>query len=289
MSRSYITIVNKENTAEIDCRIFDEPSMMVAMNGPTEPDPVETSDAPEQTDPLALKLLALRRELARTGPLLVSYSGGVDSALLAVVARDVLGDGMVCAFVDDAFVPRAAVADARRIAQEYDLPLVVIRREPFDDPDLTANPPDRCYHCKKASAPLLWREAAGRGMGTVVDGANVSDCSEHRPGLRACTEEGIEHPFITTGITKPEIRAIARHLGLSCAEKPSAACLASRIPYGEPLTSRVLAMVEEAEEALTRSVSLRDGSASTDASPVSRCRRPSSRRRSRQRPTSSLP
>jgi uncharacterized protein len=199
-----------------------------------------------------LKLLALRRELERLGPVLVSYSGGVDSALLAVVARDVLGDRMACAFLDGPLVPRAAAAEARAIAASHDLPLVVVPFDPFPVPDVAANAPDRCYHCKKALAPLLKREAAARGLGTVVDGVNCSDLSEHRPGLAACAEEGIAHPFVAAGIGKPEIREIAGSLELSFAEKPSAACLASRVPYGERLTPALLAMVEEAEEALLR-------------------------------------
>ncbi len=196
------------------------------------------------------KLRALKEEIERIGPLLVSFSGGVDSALLAVAAREVLGERMACAFLDSPLIPRAAAAEAREIAREHDLPLVVIPFDPFEAPAIAANPPDRCYHCKKALAPLLKREAAAQGLGAVVDGVNCSDFSEHRPGLRACAEEGVEHPFVTARIAKPEIRVIARSLGLSFAEKPSAACLASRIPYGEPLTPALLVMVEEAEESL---------------------------------------
>ncbi len=198
----------------------------------------------------AEKLLALRGELERLGPVLVSYSGGVDSALLAVIAREVLGDRMACAFLDGPLIPRTAAAEARAIAASYGLPLAVIPFDPIDDPAIAANPPDRCYHCKKALAPLLKREAAARGIPTVVDGVNCSDFAEHRPGLVACAEEGVVHPFVIAGCTKADIRAIARWLGLPFAEKPSAACLASRIPYGEPLTPALLAMVEEAEEAL---------------------------------------
>jgi len=217
-------------------------------------EPPMSEDQGEATE----KLTALREELERLGTVLVSYSGGVDSALLAVIARECLGEGMACVFLDSPLIPRAAVAEAREIAEANDLPLRVISFDPFEVPAVAANPPDRCYHCKKALAPLLKREAAARGLGAVVDGVNCSDFAEHRPGLVACAEEGVAHPFVAAGITKPEIRAIARSLGLSFAEKPSAACLASRVPYGEPLTPALLAMIETAEEAL-RGLGFRQG------------------------------
>lgn len=198
----------------------------------------------------AEKLQSLREELGRLGPALVSYSGGVDSALLAVLAREVLGSEMACAFLDSALVPRSTAAKAQEIAREYDLPLAVIPFVPLAIPAIVANPRDRCYHCKKALAPLLKREAAARGLGVVVDGVTCSDLAEHRPGLAACDEEGVQHPFVAAGITKAEVREIARSFGLSFAVKPSAACLASRVPYGDPLGPALLAMVEEAEEAL---------------------------------------
>ncbi|HOV67789.1 MAG TPA: ATP-dependent sacrificial sulfur transferase LarE [Methanoregulaceae archaeon] len=212
----------------------------------------DRTTTPESSDHTESKLLALQREIERIGPLLVSYSGGVDSALLAVVAHEVLGERMACAFLDSPVIPRAAVAEAREIAREFGLPLMVISHDPLEIPAFVANPSDRCYHCKKALAPFLKREAAGRGFPTIVDGANCSDLGEHRPGLIASAEEDIIHPFVTVGITKPEIRAIARSLSLSFAEKPSAACLSSRFPYGDPITPTLLAMVEEAEEALRR-------------------------------------
>jgi uncharacterized protein len=218
----------------------------------------DCTGTPEGTVDPGSKLLALKQEIERIGPLLVSYSGGVDSALLAVIARNVLGDRMACAFLDGPLIPRAAAAEAQAIAREYDLPLVVIPFDPLGDPAIRANPADRCYHCKKALTPLLRREAATRELGTVIDGVNCSDFSEHRPGLVACAEEGVEHPYVAAGITKAEIRAIARSLDLGFWGKPSAACLASRIPYGEPLAPALLAMVEEAEEAL-RGLGFRQG------------------------------
>ena len=109
------------------------------------------------------------------------------------------------------------------------------------------NPSDRCYYCKKISAVHLSKRAAELGLACIADGINVSDTGEHRPGLRASTEEGIVHPFIEAGITKQDIRDIARELGLPVWQKPSAACLSSRIPYGDAITEGKLRMIEEAE------------------------------------------
>ncbi len=216
------------------------------------PDPPMRFVLIESGGRLESKMRALRAELARLGSALVSFSGGVDSALLAVVAREVLGKRMACAFLDGPLIPRSAAAEAQQIAREHDLPLVVIPFNPLEFPAIAANPGDRCYHCKKALAPLLWREATAQGLEAVVDGVNCSDLGEHRPGLVACAEEGVQHPFVTAGIAKSDIREIARTLGLPFAEKPSAACLASRVPYDEPLTPEVLGMVEEAEAALRK-------------------------------------
>jgi uncharacterized protein len=208
------------------------------------------SAADRSTKGAIAKLPALRERIAGLGGALVSYSGGVDSALLAVVAREVLGERMVGAFLDGPLVPRRAAAEAHEIAARHGLPLVVIPFDPRDHPLVAANPTDRCYQCKKAIASLLEREAAARGLPAVVDGVTCSDLGEHRPGLVACAEAGIGHPFVDAGIGKEEVRAIARALGLDFAGKPSSACLASRIPYGEPLAPALLAAIEEAEEAL---------------------------------------
>ena len=196
------------------------------------------------------KLGALEAELTRLGPVFVSFSGGVDSSLLAVVARRVLGDDMACGLLDSPLIPRAEIAEAGAIAVAYDLPLAVLSFDPLSDPAIAGNSADRCYHCKRAGAAVLWREATERGIATVVDGVNCSDLGEHRPGLSASDKAGIRHPFVAAGIAKEDVRAIARALGLPFAEKPSAACLASRVPYGEELTPATLARVEAGEAAL---------------------------------------
>jgi uncharacterized protein len=140
-----------------------------------------------------------------------------------------------------------AVEEAQQIALDYHLALEIIPVRIMDDERFVKNPSERCYWCKKKSCKVLkWRKDALH-FACIADGINVSDTGEHRPGLSASTEEGIIHPFLETGITKAEIREIAKVKGLQFWNKPSAACLSSRIPYGDEITGKKLTMIEEAE------------------------------------------
>ena len=190
--------------------------------------------------------------IAGKGSMLVAFSGGVDSSLLAVLASNTLGAGCRCVLLDSPVVPRAAIAEAEEIARRYELDLTIIPLCVMDDSRFRANPADRCYWCKKNSATVLKTRARELGFTCIADGMNVSDTGEHRPGLAATTEEGIWHPFIEAGVTKEEIRSIAHEMGLTFWDKPSAACLSSRIPYGDEITMENLRMVEEAEAFLHR-------------------------------------
>jgi uncharacterized protein len=189
----------------------------------------------------------LKEIIAGHGPMLIAYSGGVDSTLLAAVARDVLGKKSSCILLDSPVVPRAAVEQAKEIARELRLQFGIIEVPHLEHEEFCKNPAERCYFCKKISAGYLRQRADELGFACIADGINVSDMGEHRPGLRASTEEGILHPFIETGITKEDIREIARDLGLPVWQKPSAACLSSRIPYGDEITREKLRKIEEAE------------------------------------------
>lgn len=196
------------------------------------------------------KLEDLKKRIAEKGKLLVAYSGGVDSSLLAAVAHDVLGDGAFAVILDSETMPRDELEKARELAESLGLnwraaEFSILEREQFRQ-----NPAARCYICKKESAAVLKSIAEREGISCIADGVNLSDYGDYRPGIFACDEEGIWHPFVDAAITKEDVRALAQSLGLPVWNKPSSACLASRIAYGQPITSDSLRMVEEAEEYL---------------------------------------
>ncbi|MFZ0004852.1 MAG: ATP-dependent sacrificial sulfur transferase LarE [Methanoregula sp.] len=194
----------------------------------------------------------LLQNIEQRGSMLVSFSGGVDSSLLAVLAQKALGKKSRCVLLDSPVVPREAVDQARLIAERYNLDLEILPVNMMDDDQFTKNPSDRCFWCKKNSAKVLIQRAYDLGFACVADGINISDTGEHRPGLTASTEAGIVHPFIDEGFTKNDIREIAKAEGLTFWNKPSAACLSSRIPYGDTITGEKLQMVEAAEACLHR-------------------------------------
>lgn len=199
---------------------------------------------PSEKQRVLLHLIRERRSM------LVAFSGGVDSCLLAVLAKEQLGEKTRCLLLDSPVVPRSAVEQAQMTAREQGLVLEIIAVPLMEHGEFWKNPRDRCYYCKKISAQYLKKRALQLGFSCIADGTNLSDTKEHRPGLRASTEEGILHPFIEAGITKQDIRDIAQERGLPIWKKPSAACLASRIPYGQEITPETLRMIEEAEAVL---------------------------------------
>ncbi len=196
------------------------------------------------------KLDELRDEIAGKGKILIAFSGGVDSGLLTKIAYDVLNDNALAVTLDTETIPRNELKDAKNIASRIGITHRIVRFSELQNEQLIKNPPNRCYHCKKESAKVLRRIAAEVGIKTIADGVNLSDFGEHRPGIIACDEEGIWHPFVETGIKKSEVRAMAKEVGLPFWDKPSMACLSSRIPYGEQITKEKLIMIEDAETVL---------------------------------------
>ena len=200
------------------------------------------------TAPLA-ELDRLRRWLAGAGRVVTAFSGGVDSALLARVSHDVLGERAVAVTAVSASLAPAELEDCRRFAAEWDMRWIEVDTDELNRADYVGNGPDRCYHCKSELMDRIAPVAAAEGA-VVALGVNVDDLSDHRPGQRAAAERGAMFPLVDAGFTKSMVRAAARHLGLSAWDKPAAACLASRLPYGTPVTLGTLTAVARAESGL---------------------------------------
>ncbi|MGH7520622.1 MAG: ATP-dependent sacrificial sulfur transferase LarE [Gemmatimonadales bacterium] len=189
------------------------------------------------------------RALIRTYPsVLLGYSGGVDSAFLAVVLRQELGkDRMLAAIGRSASYPEAQWRAALDVAARFDIPLLEIHTHELEDPQYVANPTNRCFYCKTELWSKLVPLARERGLAVVCDGTNADDVHEHRPGKAAGVNAGIRSPLAEVGLTKSEIRAASRELGLPTWDAPAAPCLSSRVQYGLSITPSRLKQVEASE------------------------------------------
>jgi uncharacterized protein len=199
---------------------------------------------------LADKERELQARLRELGSLVVAYSGGVDSTLLSHVAFEVLGERMVALLGRSPSLAPREHAAALVLARGLELPLVEVETCEHEDPAFLANSPDRCFHCKRELLAQAWSLAEARGFSHVAIGANLDDEDDHRPGHRAVAELQAVSPLAETGFTKADVRALARHRGIPVWDKPAMPCLASRLPYGERITTAKLAQVNSAEEHL---------------------------------------
>jgi len=196
------------------------------------------------------KVAALESILRAHAPIVVAYSGGVDSACLLAIAHRTLGNRMLGVIADSPSLPRQALADAVALAKTLGAPLEVIRTEELDDPRYAENPVNRCYFCKAELFQRMEVLARERQFAAIAYGENADDPAHLRPGSQAAKEFSVLAPLKQAGLTKADVRILSRELGLPTADAPAQPCLSSRIPHGTPVTREALGFVERGEAAI---------------------------------------
>jgi uncharacterized protein len=199
---------------------------------------------------LTSKRAALDAQIRRLGRTLIAYSGGVDSAFLAWAAHQELGADMLAVIADSPSLARTQLADAVAFAQEQGIPLEVIATAEIERPEYARNDASRCFHCKDELFTVMEEFRAGHGFDSIAYGVNVDDQGDFRPGQKAASRHHVAAPLLDAGLTKQEIRELARQADLRVWDKPASACLSSRIEYGHPVTRKALSVVEQGEDAM---------------------------------------
>ena len=196
------------------------------------------------------KLAHLEDILRPMGQALIGYSGGVDSAMLAVAAQRVLGDGAICVTADSESYASGELEKAIEITTAFGIRHEVVKTRELDNPDYAANPINRCYYCKSELFTHMRKLAEELGVDNILYGNNADDVGDFRPGMEAAGERGVHAPLLEAGLTKEEVRLLSRELDLSSWDKPAFACLSSRFPHGTRITPSKLATVDAAEDRL---------------------------------------
>jgi len=198
--------------------------------------------------PLEQKRAHLQEVLRRHAPLLIAYSGGVDSTLLLAVAHETLDTQCTGVIADSPSLPRASLTEALRVAKSFGAHVEIIPTTELEDPRYAENPPNRCYFCKAELFSKMEEIAAKRGFSTLAYGENADDPADLRPGSRAATEFSVIAPLKEAGLTKADVRELSHSMGLATSDAPAQPCLSSRIPHGVPVTREALDFVERGEE-----------------------------------------
>ena len=202
------------------------------------------------TPELAAKRDTLLTQIRSFGSCAVAFSGGVDSAVVAKAAQLALGDRALAVTGTSASLAEGELDEAQELARLIGIRHEVIHTEEFASSDYTQNAPDRCYHCKTELYTQMENIAPRFGAAVTVNGANLDDCSDHRPGMLAANQHGVRSPLVECGLTKQEVRGLAAHWGLAVWDKPATPCLSSRVAYGEEVTPERLRMIDRAEQYL---------------------------------------